>query len=1047
MKKRNNILFVVLFFVIFTVVMILRARAESFTDVSTESDLITAIANNENIAIINDISLTNEINISSSYNGIIKASSSDANIKIMSANPNLEFMFNVEGKVNFKNLSIDGNRQEESTTGKATGGSRAFRVFGESAKLALENVIVENCVSTVDGVASRFNSNGGAILILGNAELNIASSIFRNNKSVDDLASGRAGQGGAIYANDNVRIDISDSTFENNSSGTGNIGAGGGAIYVDTNTTLNITNTTFDLNHCGNVNNSFGNQGGAIQVSKGSVLNSTNNTYIINRNFNTGGAVYLHRAVANINNDTYRASNQGDAYGISGGAICSEDSDLNINNSNFNISNSKVIHVGGIIDIVGTGNFNLRNSTLVGSGSWWNGPSIATFGGAVGFESGSSATAIIENTTIRDVVTDENGGAISTSTRKNEISSVNLTLRNTDIVNTRTRYAWKDTVGGAIYVAKGSTVSIEAGSIRDTFAVRGGGIYNDGAVDISNGTTLDNNTTYQIGGGIYNDGSLTIDEAVFNNNRNAEGRNYPGKTERIGDNIYAKKDVTITPNARFINGDIRVLDGSSSVILTGALNSKIDISISEAPIGSADSTYYEAPKRYLGYTVAKSNGKYTISADDANYLNYVSLNTDQAIAPYEDISSVGKWDFVLAKPNNKIVLGQRAKVIYHANLDGAGFNINGVSESELNKLYTVYTSDTPFIYPVAINTLKDDENPTASGYELVSWYNHNRNGSIDTNPVSLAEVRDYPNENRFDFGNIDFRSGANPITNIIDRNIFHVYAGWRERAVEPENPEVPVNPPKTVNPEEPVEPEKPVNPPKPIESGETTKATEATRERETTKATETTRERETTKATEATRETETTKATETTRERETTKATETTRERETTKATETTRETESIRSTDSFQPHEETTEATNPTTVAPSTVVTQENKDNNKEIISNPHGGSGNKTPGRVVVNNINKIDIKNSETTMETANASIVDETADKKQEVNIVMIDETINKEQKNAIYLSNVPKTKDTSNRNFWLLCVMLSFISLIALGSYKMYYIDNKVNNKR
>ena len=1035
MKKRNNILFVVLFFVIFTVVMILRARAESFTDVSTESDLITAIANNENIAIINDISLTNEINISSAYNGIIKASSSDANIKIISANPNLEFMFNVEGKVNFKNLSIDGNRQEESTTGKATGGSRAFKVFGESAKLALENVIVENCVSTVDGVASRINSNGGAILILGNAELNIASSTFRNNKSVDDLASGRAGQGGAIYANNNVRININNSVFENNSSGTGNIGAGGGAIYADTNTTLNITNTTFDLNHCGNVNNSFGNQGGAIQVRKGSVLNSTNNTYIINRNFNTGGAIYLHSAVANINNDTYRASNQGDSYGISGGAICSEDSELNINNSNFNISNSKVIHVGGIIDIVGGGNFNLRNSTLVGSGSWWNGPSIATFGGAIGFESGSSATAIIENTTIRDVVTDENGGAISTSTRKDEISSVNLTLRNTDIVNTRTRYAWKDTVGGAIYVAKGSTVSIEAGSIRDTFAVRGGGIYNDGAVDISNGTTLNNNTTYQIGGAIYNDGSLTIDEAVFNNNRNAEGRNYPGKTERIGDNIYAKKDVTITPNARFINGDIRVLDGSSSVILTGALNSKIDISISEAPIGSADSTYYEAPERYLGYTVAKSNGKYTISADDANYLNYVSLNTDQAIAPYEDISSVGKWDFVLAKPNNKIVLGQRAKVIYHANLDSAGFNINGASESELNKLYTIYTSDTPFIYPDVINTLKDDEKPTASGYELVSWYNHNRNGSIDTNPVSLAEVRDYPNENRFDFGNIDFRSGANPITNIIDRNIFHVYAGWRERAVEPEKPEVPinpeepenpeepVNPPKPVNPKEPVEPEKPVKPPKPIESGETTKATEATRE------------------------TEATKATEATRETETTKATETTRERETTKATETTRETESIRSTDSFQPHEETTEATNPTTVVPSTVVTQENKDNNKEIISGSHGGSGNKTPGRVVVNNINKIDIKNSETTMETANASIVDETADKKQEVNIVMIDETINKEQKNAIYLSNVPKTKDTSNRNFWLLCVMLSFISLIALGSYKMYYIDNKVNNKR
>ena len=61
---------------------------------------------------------------------------------------------------------------------------------------------------------------------------------------------------------------------------------------------------------------------------------------------------------------------------------------------------------------------------------------------------------------------------------------------------------------------------------------------------------------------------------------------------------------------------------------------------------------------------------------------------------------------------------------------------------------------------------------------------------------------------------------------------------------------------------------------------------------------------------------------ESTRARETTKATETTRERETTKATETTRETESTRSTDSFQPHVETTEATNPATVEPSTEVT-----------------------------------------------------------------------------------------------------------------------------
>ena len=60
---------------------------------------------------------------------------------------------------------------------------------------------------------------------------------------------------------------------------------------------------------------------------------------------------------------------------------------------------------------------------------------------------------------------------------------------------------------------------VDGGSITNGFSVRGGGIYNDGTVELGGvETAMTANTAYKYGGGIYNNGSLLVDTANFENN-------------------------------------------------------------------------------------------------------------------------------------------------------------------------------------------------------------------------------------------------------------------------------------------------------------------------------------------------------------------------------------------------------------------------------------------------------------------------------------------------------------------------------------------------
>ena len=712
------------------IVMASSASAETGLqgNVSTQQELQDKINNNEqNIILSANIDITKTITIPNTFTG--KIHGNGFTLKLVTQNIN---MFLIKGStVTFDSIVLDG-----------AGIGRPIDI-AEGA-----NVTVTK--STIKNGHTGNQSNGGGIYVIG-SKLKLDNTTIQDSKAVKKAGSAEdvRPNGGAIYAIASEVTVENKSEILNNTLVDGN--GNGGGIHATGKSKLKISDSTFSGNHTFAIVDEA-NEGGAVFVNDGGTLEVSDSTFNVAKGFNTGGAIGIRHAKAEIKNSKFDINNLGDAYGISGGAIMSGESDLKVDGSTFTAANSKITFSGGFINIVTGGSFTLTNSTLTGAGSWWNGPSISTFGGAIGFETGSTATATIENTTIKDVTADETGGAISLATKINEEASVNLTLRNTNIINTRTKFAWKDTRGGAIHVGKGNTLRIDGGSIKNSFSVKGGAIYNDGTVELGGAETeISGNTAYKYGGGIYNNGTLLVDTAnLTNNSKVSDGtagaeENAGKTTEYAGANIYAKKDVTITPNAKFDEKDIRVLDQESSIILKGALKQKLNVSISEQPGGENN----ETPKRQVGYLVAKGDGTYTPTKEDAKLLHYFTRDT-VGVSDYNDHDSLAKWDYVLNPENNTVVLGQRVKVVYDANADNAKFEDGNKT---IEDVLTVYKPD--------FAPKETTKVPTRDGYRFNGWYTTSDNQN-----------------DKFTLSKASFGITGNEITTPIAKESVTAYAAW-----------------------------------------------------------------------------------------------------------------------------------------------------------------------------------------------------------------------------------------------------------------------------
>ena len=662
------------------------------------------------------------------------------------------------------------------------------------------------------------------------AKLNLNNVIMKNGSTENLQRVDKNGEndqnysGGAILAEEGSVVTIKGGSFENNNTGTkpldGGRAAEGGAIklykselYINDDTATAKDTTKFIGNHLDDWQTTGGRQGGSIEATE-SKVEIYGTTFDIVGPFNTGGAIKFEDCgtetdKVKVINSSFTILDGKKPVGMAGGAITSEGSHLLIDNSTFNTGKgSYVQESGGLIQVVGTGTFDLKNSILTGSGYGWNKSAkfkTAKYGGAIVFYDDSTVTATIENTTIQKFTAEISGGAIALNTQVGKSGGTDLTLIDTKILN-NLAYAYNMTAyGGGIFVGKGNTVTMEGGEIsskdqyldvddnnKSDFATSsvGGAIYNEGKVTLTgtkdNPAKIINNKAYHMAAGVLNDGELTVDYAKFKDNTKGDWSNANQhvykKEEMAGENIYAVKDVIITPNAIFDGKDVRILDGQSKIILTGPLTKQINVSISETAKTGNNSLFVETQKRKVGYLVAVGDGSYTPTSEDAKQIHYVSKDTSQAIADFSDQESTGKWDFVLNPKTKQVVLGQRAKLTLHANglqKTPAKFEDVNSGRDDENGILTKLTSeasedkkeDIYDIYAKGEKLAELSPEPKRKGYEFTGWYKEAKvnDDADDKNKSGKTQVKEQK-----------LVKDSNKITSIIDPNKYELYAGWEK---------------------------------------------------------------------------------------------------------------------------------------------------------------------------------------------------------------------------------------------------------------------------
>ena len=752
------------------------AESKTVSDFTGLKDAIADAENGDVITVASNIILDETLAIENK-NITIKGSgkiSADNALTTVATRKNTLFVINnstvkFSGLDENQKLTLDGNLKNRV-------------IYSENSTIELTNAKVLN---GCPGDNSNINPGGG--IFLRGGSLTATDTEFSGNtpgtnpdKSLQDGNGDK--NGGAIYTGkESANITITGGSFVDNEVKAYGHGA---AIYQE-NGILNVSGTSFKNNKGHVEGGNAGTQGACIHTRDKVKATISGVTAEIAKGFNTGGFLRSWKSDVTVTDSTFTIAGLGDGYGYSGGALCFEGGTSKVTDSTFTCTGSKLYHAGGFIDIVGTGTHVIDGNTMTGAGKD-NGQQIASFGGAISVEEGANATVTIKGNTITGSSASDNGGAIAIGTHKGKSTPSTVTMIGNTISNGGT-LIWGGQAGGAVFVGPDATVTMSGDKIENNRAALGGGVYNEGTLTITGGSSLTGGQGGHLGGEIYNNGVLTVDEATINGGfvglstweyTPSHGKN----NEYGGTNIYAEKDVTITPKANITTGkDVRVIDGKSKIILTGTLTNQIDVSICEVPVVSSDPKVqpFEDVKRKVGYLVAAGDGTYQATAEDAKQIHYVSKDTTQAIAEFGDHESTGKWDFVLNPKTKQVVLGQRVKLTLHANglqktpakfedvktgrNEDEGILTKLPSEDKKEDIYDIYTEGEK-------SAILSPE-PIRKGYAFTGWYKEAKvnDDAADENKSGKTKVTDQK-----------LVEGVGEITSIIDPPEYELYAGWEK---------------------------------------------------------------------------------------------------------------------------------------------------------------------------------------------------------------------------------------------------------------------------
>ena len=325
----------------------------------------------------------------------------------------------------------------------------------------------------------------------------------------------------------------------------------GGGIYND-DATLTIVDSTVS-------NNSTNSTGAGIYNSR--MLT------IVNSTVSGNSALFSHGGgIANFGTMTFTNSTVSDNQTNSAGGGISNFGMLTISNSTVSGNSARFSHGGPPTDgggIVNGGTLEIINSTISGN-------SAGFFGGGVSNESG--ATLTITNSTVsgNSIGTDLMGASAAGGGIDNNAM---LTITNSTVSGNQA-IGKASGVAGGISNESGATLTITNSTVSGNFArYDGGGIVNNGMVEIAN-STLSGNLADRHGAGIYNDGAtLTITNSTVSGNKSAGGiYKVNGGTLRIGSTILNNSGANIFSDSGTVTSlgyNLSSDDGGGFLMATG----------------------------------------------------------------------------------------------------------------------------------------------------------------------------------------------------------------------------------------------------------------------------------------------------------------------------------------------------------------------------------------------------------------------------------------------------------------------------------------------
>ena len=413
---------------------------------------------------------------------------------------------------------------------------------------------------TVSNTIFKDNSAlyAGAVYIWG-SNYNIADCVFDNNTAFGKgNMTPNNNNGGALVVsqvsrfNEPITGTISGSKFTNNKAQYG------GAAYFNKGF-VTITDSVFE-------NNVATAEGGAVDFSHASVKDlvvSINNSSFVGNKAPVAGAIFT-----NVDSKITNSNFINNSAAKIGGAICNVN-DLTVENSKFvnntpqAIHNSKELHLG--IETF----TDLQNAIDLVDGILTLDSDIAmTDDEAAGFVNG-----VIIN---KDIVIDGKG---------HTIDAKNL--------------------GRIFSIGEGFTVTLTNATLINGKADKGGAIYNDGSLTLSD-VKLSDNAADSYGGAVFNNGELVVSDSVFDSNdivnRGSASVDYGGAA------IYNWYDGTLTVSGSNFTNNIKNYKNGDRLV--GAVATIGDATIS-------DSYFVNNAGRWGG---AISASGYLIAGDDVNTL-------------------------------------------------------------------------------------------------------------------------------------------------------------------------------------------------------------------------------------------------------------------------------------------------------------------------------------------------------------------------------------------------------------------------------------------